>query len=118
MTRLPTGTPTRPVFQPAITWPSLNTVGIEWGRADDGQFSSKICLLRQITPTYLTTTTCPARTAGPGPLISVVTVRPAGGAVFGIVTAGISPGCADTVGRRPPPLLTCEPEALAVLAKV
>src|SRR5215470_13718661 len=113
MTRLPTGMPTRPVFQAGISFPSLNAVGGAVGCDDDGQLSLNTWRVRQIEATYLTTIDWPAFTAGPVPSIRVFTTILDGGALLGITICGAVPAAAWTVGRLPPPLLTCLPLALA-----
>src|SRR5579859_1006177 len=113
MTRLPTGTPTSPVFQAGISCPSLNRPGGAVGCAADGQLSLNTFPVCQIAPTYLTTIDWPAFTAAPVPLISVFTTSLLGGDAFGMWICGADPATAWTVGRPPPPLLTCLPAALA-----
>src|SRR5579884_1850028 len=118
MTRLPAGWPSRPVSHPLITWageePIVNPNGCL--RAHE---ASKTLPVRQITPTYWTTTVCPAATFGPEPLIRVLVTRLAGGlACLGMVIDGSVPGPdQDTEGRLPPPCETVWPEAEAVPAK-
>src|SRR5215472_11309346 len=103
MTRLPTGTPTKPVFHAGISWPSLNTFGGVVGCASDGQSSLNTLPVRQIDPTYLTTIASPAFTGTPLPLIRVFTTSLRGGADFGMAICGEAPTWALTVGRMPPP---------------
>src|SRR5690348_14951251 len=103
MIRLPTGTPTRPVFHAGISFPRVNTLGGAEGCAADGQLLLNTLPSRQIEPTYLTTTDCPALTAAPVPLISVLTTSLLGGLVLGTVICGAPPAPAETVGRLPPP---------------
>src|SRR5580658_1343802 len=111
MTRLPTGTPTRPVFHPGMSWPSVNTLGGEVGSEEFGQLSLNTLPVRQIEPTYLTTIDSPAFTGAPVPLISVVTTSLVGGEVLGIVIAGPVAGEELIFGRAPPPSVICVPDA-------
>src|SRR5262245_3261176 len=113
MTRLPTGMPTRPVFQAGISWPSVNTFGGTDGCVADGQLLLNALPVRQIEPTYLTTIDCLAWIGAPEPLISVLTTSLLGGVFLGTEICGAPPGPADTVGSLPPPLLRCLPDALA-----
>ena len=62
MSRLPTGTPTRPVFHAGISCPSVNTLGGDVGAEVVGQLSLNTLPVRQIEATYLTTIDCPAVT--------------------------------------------------------
>src|SRR5262245_4287471 len=101
MTLLPTGTPTRPVFQAAITLSSGNEVGGAAGWDADGQSVLNTLPVRQIEPMYLVTSVCPGRTAGPVPLISVVTTSFLGGAALGNVRVGAVPVVAATDGSEP-----------------
>src|SRR5215469_10812225 len=114
MTLLPTGRPTRPVFQAGMTLLSGNEVGGAPGWAADGQSLLNSFPVRQIEPIYLVTSVCPGFTAGPVPLISVVTTSLAGGPFLGKARFGAWPGVAETVGSAPPPLLTCCPDAVIV----
>jgi hypothetical protein len=78
------------------------------------QEESKIARVRQFRPTYCVTTSWPLATGAPVPLIRVLTTSALGGDVFGIATVGAFPAAEVTVGRLPPPLETCEPDADAV----
>src|SRR5215467_5924199 len=113
MTRLPVGTPTRPVFQAGIRWSRLNTFGGTVGCVADGQLLLKTLPVRQIEPTYLTTTDWCSLIGAPVPWISVLLTSLAGGAFFGTLICGTPPTPAATVGRLPPPLVMCLPAALA-----
>src|SRR5215472_935675 len=113
MTRLPTGTPTRPVFHAGISWPSWNTFGGVVGCATDGQLSLNTLPVRQIDPTYLTTTASPAFSGAPVPLISVFTTSLLGGPDFGMAICGDTPADALTLGKEPPPSVMCFPVALS-----
>src|SRR5580698_2332286 len=113
-TRLPTVWPTSPVSQPGMTWPS--PIAVAKGSLRD-QEESKTFLVRQITPVYWTTMYWPFLTTGPVPLISVLTWRVFGAAVFGMVIVGPLPAVpAVTVGSAPPPLEVCAPLTPAVLS--
>src|ERR1700685_3685629 len=113
-TRLPTVWPTRPVSQPGMTWPSPITVA--HGSLRDHE-ESKTFLVRQFMPVYWTTRYWPFLTTGPGPLISVLTWRVVGAAVFGMVIVGPLPAApAVTVGSVPPPSEVCVPLTPAVLS--
>src|SRR5579864_8386066 len=112
MTRLPTGMPTSPVFQAGITLLSGNEVGGAAGWAADGQSLLNSLPVRQIEPMYLVTSVCPGWTAGPVPLISVVTTSFAGGAFLGNVSVGAVPVAAETEGSAPPPWLIVWPDAV------
>src|SRR5215813_13819560 len=113
MTRLPTGTPTMPVFQAGIRRSRLNTVGGAVGCVPDGQLLLNTLPVRQIEPTYLATMDWCAWIGAPVPWISVLATSWLGGAVFGTVICGTPPGPAATVGKLPPPLVMCLPDALA-----
>src|SRR5215469_8005498 len=110
MTRLPTGTPTRPWSQPGKIWAGVASISKPRSMPWD-QDESKTARVRQLRPTYWVTTYWPLTTGGPDPLISVLTTRLLGGAVAGILTAGALPVEAVTVGKLPPPLDTCAPAA-------
>src|SRR5215468_7453053 len=110
MTRLPTGTPTRPLSQPGMIWAGEAPIRKPNG-APRIHEESKTDFVRQLTPTYCVTTSWPLATGGPDPLISVLTTRLLGGADAGILTVGALPACAVTVGRPAPPSDTWLPEA-------
>src|SRR5215469_3071999 len=114
MTRLPTGTPTRPVFHAGISWPSWNTFGGVVGCCSDGQLSLNTLPVRQIDPTYLTTIASLAFTGAPVPLIRVFTTSLLGGADFGMAICGDAPVAVEIFGRAPPPSVTCCPVAASV----
>src|SRR5579859_685223 len=103
MIRLPTGTPTRPVFQAGMSCPSVNTFGGVVGDDSVGQLSLNTLPVRQIDPTYLTTIDSPDFTGTPVPLISVVITSLAGGDFFGMAIVGDVPSDAVILGRVPPP---------------
>src|ERR1700739_2113524 len=70
ITRLPTGTPARPSFQPGMTPPpSWKLNGIPFGWDDVGQVVLNTLAFRQIEPTYSATTVSPLVSLGPAPLI-------------------------------------------------
>src|ERR1022692_952710 len=101
-TRLPTVCPTRPLSQPAMTWPS--PIGVPNGSPRVHE-ASKTFLVRQIMPVYWTTRNWPLVTFGPVPLLRSLTTRVLGAAFFGIVIVGDLPAApAVTVGSAPPPL--------------
>jgi len=110
MTRLPTGTPTRPLSQPGMIWAGVASI-LKPSGAPRVQEESKIARVRQLRPTYWVTTYWPLATGVPDPLIRVLTTRLLGGAVAGILTVGALPVAAVTVGRLPPPSETCAPAA-------
>ncbi len=110
ITRLPTGTPSRPVSQPGMIWAGDAPIWKPNGAPLD-QEESKTARVRQFRPTYWVTTSWPLVIFGPVPLISVLTTSLVGGDVFGIVTVGALPVTGLTVGRPPPPLETCVPDA-------
>src|SRR5581483_2606961 len=116
MTRLPTFTPTNPLSQPGMTWlgeaPMVKPNGCPCC-----QEASNTVPLRQIAPTYWTTSVSPLATAGPVPATSVLTVSLDGGWLDGIVILGWVPAVAETLGSEPPPLETCLPSAEAFEAK-
>src|ERR1700685_1777714 len=112
-TRLATVWATRPVSQPLMTWPS--PISVAKGSLRD-QEESKTFLVRQFTPVYWTTMYWPFLTTGPVPLISVLTWRVFGAAVFGMVIVGPLPAApAVTVGSAPPPSEPCLPTAGGLL---
>jgi|SRR6516225_775762 len=100
-TRLPTVWPTSPVSQPLMTWPAPIWTGYGWLRDHE---ESKAFLVRQLIPVYWTSSSWPAATFGPVPLMRALTCRDFGGVLDGIVTAGALPGAAVTVGSPDPPL--------------
>src|SRR5215831_13315464 len=110
MTRLPTGTPVRPMFQPGMIWAGVASISKPSGEPRD-QDESKTARVRQFSPTYWVTTYWPLVTGGPDPLISVLVTRLPGGAVAGTLTVGALPVAAVTVGRLPPPSETRVPAA-------
>src|SRR5258708_4245562 len=115
MTLLPTGTPTRPSFQPGTTFPpSWKLNGRPPGAADGGQVLLNTLPVRQMEPTYWATTVWPLASFGPEPLISVVTDSLAGGVFLGTAMTGDCPDAAVTVGSLPPPVDTCVPLAACV----
>src|SRR5262249_32096198 len=113
MTRLPTGTPTRPVSQPGMIWAGEAPISKPNGAPRD-QEESKTLRVRQLRPTYCVTTSWPLATGGPDPLISVLTTSLLGRDGVGTFTLGAVPVLAETVGRLPPPLDTLVPDADAV----
>src|SRR5579863_9461954 len=114
MTRLPTGTPTRPVFHAGISCPSWNTFGGVVGAAVVGQLSLNGLPVRQIEPTYLTTIDCPVFTGAPVPWISVVLMSLVGGLDLGMAMVGPVPVWTLTLGSAPPPSVTFLPVAPSV----
>ena len=113
ITRLPTGRPSRPLSQPGMICSGVAPIWKPNGAPLD-QEESKTARVRQFRPTYWVTTSWPLATAGPFPLISVLTTSELGGDVLGIVTVGALPVAGVTVGRLPPPLDRCVPDADAV----
>src|SRR5258708_12244955 len=85
MTLLPTGTPTRPVFQPGMIWAGEAPISKPNGAPRDHE-ESKVVRVRQLRPTYWVTTSWPLATGGPDPLIRVLTTSLLGGAVVGTLT--------------------------------
>src|SRR5215469_4932550 len=110
MTRLPTGTPTRPWSQPGKIWAGVASISKPRSMPWD-QDESKTARVRQLRPTYWVTTYWPLTTGGPDPLTRVLVTRPLGGAVVGILTVGALPVAVATVGRLPPPSETWVPAA-------
>src|ERR1022692_1340795 len=115
MTRLPIGTPVRPLMKPGITLvpPRVKLNGVP-AEELDGQVELKTLRVRQFTATYCATTVWPATSLGPVPWIRVLTMSLLGGVPFGIVMTGALPVGAVTDGRAPPPEETCCPDAAAV----
>ena len=116
MTRLPAGTPARPLSQPGMICSGVASSSNPNGCCRDHD-ESKTFLVRQLTPTYWVTTSSPLATGAPVPLIRVLVISFAGSLAAGIVTVGIVPGVALTEGSGPPPSETCWPAADAVAAK-
>src|ERR1700683_68641 len=106
ITRLPTGRPSRALAQPGVMCSGGAPIW-ETAAAPLDQEESKTARVRQFRPTYWVTTSWPLATAGPLPLISVLTTSEAGGDVLGMVTVGALPVAGVTVGRLPPPLDRC-----------
>ena len=79
MTRLPTGTPVRPLSSPDHAAAELEAERLAGRRLADGQDALKTLPVRQIEPTYWATTVSPLASFGPVPLIRVVTDSLAGG---------------------------------------
>src|SRR5215469_6126470 len=116
ITRLPTVWPIRPWFHPGMTWLGVAAM-VKPNGCCRVQEASNTVPLRQIAPTYCTTTVCPLATAGPVPLTSVLLTSLVGGLLDGILIFGAVPAAAVTVGSEPPPLDTCWPDADAFAAK-
>src|SRR5215472_2289374 len=114
ITRLPTGTPFRPVLKPLITLPPiLNPNSCPSGCFAVGQLLANTFPVRQMAPTYWATTVSPSASFGPEPLISGVTDRLVGGELPGKAMEGATPAdfTGVTVGSPLPPLETCGPDA-------
>src|SRR6266446_9766754 len=115
ITRLPTGWPARPVSQPGITCSGDAPMTKPNGEPDD-QEEPNAFFVRQMYPVYWAMTYWPLTTVAPPPLMRAFTTSPLGGVEEeGNVSVGAPPVLALTVGRLPPPLDSCVPEADAVL---
>src|SRR5216683_1642764 len=106
ITRLPTVWPIRPLSQPGMTCsgdaPMVNPNGAPLVHEE-----SKVFPVRQMTPTYWTTSVWPLVTLAPVPLMRVVVVRVFGVADDGILMVGAVPAAtAATVGSPCPPVET------------
>lgn len=84
------------------------------GADADGHVVVNTFPVRQMEPTYCATRVSPLASAGPEPLISVVTDSLAGGALLGTEITGPCPYVVVTVGSLPPPSDTCFPAAACV----
>src|SRR6202161_4866976 len=106
ITRLPTGRPSRPLSQPGMICSGDAPIWKPNGAPLD-QEESKTPRVRQFRPTYWVTTSWPLATAGPLPLISVLTTSEVGGDVLGIVTVGGLTAAGVSVGRAPTTRARC-----------
>src|SRR5215467_555332 len=106
ITRLPTVWPIRPLSHPGMTWLGVAAM-VKANGCCRVQEASNTVPLRQMAPTYCTTTVCCLAMAGPVPLTSVLVTSLVGGLVDGILIFGAAPVDAVTVGSGPPPLDTC-----------